>query len=233
MGELCYFPPRLSLKMKRSLFKYFSEQKYAEAFLDGHVLFRSLAYLRDNEDTVRGDQYEGTSKFLPDGGLLIHNQTQKTIFTLPAAFESSVKAHEIFVYCLSRSLSAEIAQQFNAIACVEITKIATFCARIQAALPATATFKARAVDYYPQSQGSNPRWALPDSIATSKLDIWSSQDEYRFIYSLTDALGFENVQLSLVDRKERPARKPGEHLEQMLHLQSLRDIGILHDCRKK
>jgi hypothetical protein len=26
------------------------------------------------------------------------------------------------------------------------------------------------VDYYPHTQGGNPRWALPDHIATSKLD---------------------------------------------------------------
>ena len=57
--------------MRRSLYKYFSEQKYAEAFLDGQMLFRSLAYFRDTEDAVRGDEYEGTSKFLPDSGLAV------------------------------------------------------------------------------------------------------------------------------------------------------------------
>ena len=33
------------------------------------MLFRSLAYFRDCEDAVRGDEHKGTSKFLPDGGL--------------------------------------------------------------------------------------------------------------------------------------------------------------------
>jgi hypothetical protein len=68
--------------------------------------FRTLAYFRDNEDAVRGDEYEGTSKFLPDGGLLVNNLTQGTTITLPMAFESSVKGHEIFVYCVSQTLSA-------------------------------------------------------------------------------------------------------------------------------
>ena len=42
---------------RRSLFKYFSEEKYAEAFRDGQLLFRALSYFRDVEDRqVRGDE---------------------------------------------------------------------------------------------------------------------------------------------------------------------------------
>jgi hypothetical protein len=225
-------PPSVTLPGNniRSLYKYFSELKYAEAFLDGEMLFRSLAYFRDNEDAVRGDEYEGTSKFLPDGGLVVHNHTQGTIFTLPMAFESSVNAQEIFVYCVSEALRADIAEEFNAVACVEITKISTLCARIREALPATAAFRARPVDYYPQTQGGNPRWALPDQIATSKLARWASQNEYRFMFSLTDALGFEKVDTRLIDRKNRPIPKPEEHIPRLVKVRSLRDICILHDC---
>lgn len=147
--------------MKRSLFKYFKERRYANDFLEGKLLFRSLAHFRDDEDAAREDQYEGTSNFRPEGGLQIHNQTQGVQFGLPMAFESSVKAGEIFVYCVSQTLSAAIAREFEPVARVEITKIATLCGRIQSALPSTATFKARKVDYYSESQGGNPRWALP------------------------------------------------------------------------
>jgi hypothetical protein len=147
------------------------------------------------------------------------------------AFESSVKAQEIFVYCVSQALSADIAKEFNAVACVEVTKIATLCARIREALPATAAFRARPVDYYLQTQGGNPRWALPDQIATSKLVRWTSQNEYRFLFSLTDALGFEKVETRLSDRKNRPTAKPEEHTSRLLKLRSLRDICILHDCK--
>jgi hypothetical protein len=217
--------------MRRSLYKYFSEQSHAEAFLGGKILFRSLAYFRDNEDTVRGDEYEGTAKFLPEGGLVVHNQTRENTFVLPMAFESSVKAHEIYAYCVSRTLSRDLAQEFNAVACVEITKIAALCTRIERALPTTATFKGRRVEYYSQTQPGNPRWALPEKIATSKLDRWTSQDEYRFVFSLTDALAFEAVQLRLIDRNNRPAPKPEDHIEHLLDVGSLRDICILHDCK--
>ncbi len=146
------------------------------------------------------------------------------------AFESSVNACEIFVYCVSQVLSVDIAKEFNAVACVEVRKVATFCDRIRCALPATATFGARPVDYYPQTQGGSPRWALPERIAASKLARWNSQREYRFIFSDTDALGFQKVETRLVDRRTRPVSRPEEHVPQFLEVGSLRDICRLHDC---
>jgi hypothetical protein len=60
--------------MRHSLFKYFSERKWADAFLDGQVLFRSLSYFRDYEDgNIRGDCKEGTATFRPPAGLVINN----------------------------------------------------------------------------------------------------------------------------------------------------------------
>lgn len=189
------------------------------------MMFRSLAYFRDCEDAVRGDEYEGTSRFLPDGGLQITNQTQGTQFTLAEyAFESTVRANEIFVFCTSRRLGDDLAGEFNATVAVEITQMPTFCERIRAALPPTATFRARRVDYYPQSEGGNPRWALPDDIATSKLDKWAHQKETRFIFSLTDALAFENVKCQLSRRQTRTPAKPEEHLCHLLKVRSLGDI---------
>jgi hypothetical protein len=215
----------------QSVYKYFSERAYAEAFLDGQLLFRSLAYFRDTEDAVRGDEYEGTSKFLPEGGLVVHNQTQGTTVTLPVAFESSVKAYEVFVYCTSLALSADIAGEFESVTCVEVTNVKKLCERIRSALPPTATFRARPVEYYSYSQACSPRWALPDQIATSKLDSWASQNEYRFLFSLTDALGFEKVALRLISRRGRPLSRTDEHIENLLPIGSIRDICVPHDCK--
>jgi len=197
------------------------------------MLFRSLAYFRDCEDAVRGDEYEGTSRFLPNGGLQIANQSQGTQFTLAEyAFESTVKASEIFVFCASRRFGDDLAKEFNAVVAVEITRMPTLCERIREALPPTATFRARRVDYYPQSQGGNPRWALPDDIATSKLETWASQAETRFIFSLTDALAFENVKCQLSRQRTRTPAKPEEHLTHLLKVGSLRDICRLREFSK-
>ena len=167
---------------RRSLYKYYSERKWAEEFLDGKLLFRSLAYFRDYEDkNVREDQNEGAALFRPEGGLIVNNLTQGKTFTLPDhAFESGANQEEIFVFCMSRSDTDELGRRFKAVVCVEILDVGTFCARVEAALPPAARFPGRAgrparigrrVEYYRETEGGNPRWALPEVIATSKIAL--------------------------------------------------------------
>ncbi len=63
--------------MRHSLYKYFTNRKWADAFLDGEVFFNSLTYFRDYEDAnVREDKNEGSSVYRPESGLLITNHTQ-------------------------------------------------------------------------------------------------------------------------------------------------------------
>jgi hypothetical protein len=225
--------------MRHCLYKYYSERKWAEDFLDGKLLFRSLAYFRDYEDkSVREDQKEGTSVFRPTGGLVI--TTRRQTFTDPEwRFESSVKHEEIFVFCLSRSHTVERREKFRAVACVEVLDIGAFCRRIEAALPTGTTFSAQAgkpprighrVMYYRETQSGSSRWALPEMIATSKLDSYAWQDEFRLVFSLTDALEFKKVETRLVHRNNpRDAVKPTEHHSYLLEAQSLHDICMLHE----
>ena len=126
---------------RRSLFKYFSEEKYADAFRDGQLLFRALSYFRDFEDRqVRGDESEGQSKYRPATGLVIHNETHKTSFVLEGfSFASAVRQDEIFIFCLSMDHGQRFYDAFGAVACVEVTDVSTFCKRVQSALPDNAT----------------------------------------------------------------------------------------------
>ena len=95
---------------QRSLFKYYSDRMWGEGFLEGRFRFWSLAYFKDLEDAVgRGDAYEGTAIFQPEGGLQITNETQGTGFTMPGyAFALTVRYDEIFVFCMSRTLSSAL-----------------------------------------------------------------------------------------------------------------------------
>jgi hypothetical protein len=212
--------------MRHSLYKYYSTQKWAEAFLDGEILFRSLSYFRDHEDkNVRGDQSEGTAVFRPASGLVGYNHTQGKPFFLPRyAFESTANQEEIFVFCVSTLLTDELRLRFGALVCVEITKIKTFCDRIRAALPDGVTFFGRRVEYYRETEGGSPRWALPDLIATSKLDSYAWQCEYRFVFACTDALGFEKVATRLAPESAAREPKPAEHHRYIVKTRSLRDI---------
>ena len=45
--------------------KYFSERQWAERFLDGEILFRSLSYFCDYQDNEGGDRNEALFRLLP------------------------------------------------------------------------------------------------------------------------------------------------------------------------
>ena len=217
--------------MRQSWYKYYSDRKWAEQFLDGRLLFRSLSYFRDYEDkNVRGDHKEGVSIYGPKGGLVGYNYTQDKTFTLPAsAFESAVEQEEIFAFCASKCLSDKLREEFEAVVCVEIMKIQTFCTRVRNALPGEATFYARRIKYYQPTDDCNPRWALPDLIATSKLEGYAWQQEVRLIFSVTDALDFENISARLVRGDMKETARPTEHHSRIVETRSLRDICRIHE----
>ena len=228
--------------MKRhSLFKYYDACKWAEAFLEGDLLFRSLAYYRDQEDNmVREDQNEGTSVYRPEGGLVMNIQTQGTTVTLKDwSFQSTASQQDAFVFCMSRSLRDDLGRAFGASMCVEVLDVAALCAQVTAALPSDARFPqmpgrpaqiGHRVVYYRADAAGQPRWALPDMIAISKLEGYRWQNEFRLVFSVTGALDFENVKTKLV-HKERPREpaRPTEHKTWLVKAGNLRDIARIHE----
>lgn len=223
--------------MRHSLYKYYSTRKWADAFLDGKLRFNSLAYFRDFEDVqVRGDKNEGKMIFRPEDGLVITNQTQRWTRTIPRALNATVKQEEVFVFCMSRSFTEKLRESFKAVACVEILNVKAFCEKIESALPAGTTFSGKpgrerigqAVTYYEETDDCNPTWACPDMIAALKSKPFDWQDEYRLIFSLTNALAFENAQYALVRDGTSPEHKRAEHQPYDLNAGSLRDICRLH-----
>jgi hypothetical protein len=219
--------------MGRCLYKYYDNPKWADAFLDGELLFRSLAYFRDCEDKKRQDQNEGKTVFRPEGGLLTKNLTQGRTMLWDGAFESSVEhPEEIFVFCMSRSLSDDLRREFNAEVCVEVQRIGEFCDRIQAALPPEAKFPGlpgrtrigHRVEYYQEADGGKTRWALPDQIAISKVASFAWQDEFRLVFCLTDAMGVEKVRTQLVRGSTNHTPQPEQHRTFLVKAMSLRDI---------
>jgi hypothetical protein len=219
----------------RILYKYFSNNKYADDFLDGQLLFRSLSYFRNLEDgNVRGDEGEGISKYRPQTGLVINNLTQKASFVLKDfSFTSAVQQDEIFVFCVSMTHADQLYDEFHAVACVEITDIHAFCRRVQKALPQAASFPAaqpnrprigHKVEYYDETEGASPRWALPGRIAVSKLSRYAWQEEFRLAFSVTGAFRFENVSTQLIHDDHRGSDSLNEYPRHLVSAGSLRDI---------
>jgi hypothetical protein len=219
--------------MKHSRYKYFSNIDYARQFMDGNVYHQTLAFFRDYEDAeakqVIGDEFESTRIYCPADGLQINNLTKGVSFPLYMGFESSARAADIYVFCMSLGLTDHLIREFRAIAVVEILKPAQFIQRWLAALPQDAHHFAKKVDYYRSEDVPGNVWPQPDLIATTKLARFSYQQEYRLGFSTTGALEFGQATQHLVDRKARPVPKPDEHGHRTLELGDLRDICCLHE----
>lgn len=220
---------------KFSKYRYFSEAKWAEAFIDGELRFRSLSYFKQIEDgQVRGDFWEGNISFQPKGGLVGHNQTQVKDFNLPEGsyFDSGVKSEEIFILCASNSMNDELRNRFEAKACVQILRPNNLRDRIGWELPRTATLRAEPVVYYSPINEPGPKWAFPDMIAFSKIDAYAWQDEFRYVFSLTNALKYGSTQQKIVIPNQRPGTAvpppPPEPREYFMKVKSLGSICKLH-----
>jgi len=212
------------------LFKFYDERKWAERFLAGELMCWAVSYYRDREDEIRGDKNEGRSEYRPQGGLLINNITQGTSFCIPnSAMLSAVKQDEIFAFCMSTSSDALVARQLGNVF-VEILDGPEFVRRVRAALPPNATFFSRAVKYYDASNPPEARWAVPEFISTAKQrsPTYVSQAEYRLVFSLTDALEFEKVVLSITTEQAEPTPRRNSYPNYMIKVGDLADICRLH-----
>ena len=137
---------------------------------------------------------------------------------------------------MSKLLNLHLWKEFGAVVCVEILDPREFCDRVQVALPPNSSFPSRhgrpqlghRVEYYDEREAGNSRWAVPDKIATSKLRMYAWQDEFRLVFSDSDAFQFQNVALSLVTKDHRDARDPGDCHDRRIRAGRLRDIAHLH-----
>ena len=217
-----------------SLYKYLPA-KYIAAFIgEGAVLFRSLSYFRDYEDAqVRGDQFEGTRLHLPKNGLEITLSATQQKVALPHAFESTANEDDIFAFCLSTVLSADLATEFQVTACVEIYNRSMFLAGVRGALLRRPSIKSKTliygeINYYTPDQSPNVDWALPERIAMSKLSTYKHQKEYRIAFAVNDAFRFQNTRLRLAAPGQRRAPRATLHPERLFKLGSLVKMCKVH-----
>jgi hypothetical protein len=218
-----------------SLYKYLPEEHVDDFVHKGVVLFRSLSYFRDYEDAqIRGDEFEGTKLYRPQNGLEVTiTATQQKVVLHNYSFESAANEDEIFVFCLSTVLSADLATQFKASACVEILNPGKLIAGVRAALLRRPSIKSKIpvygeVKYYTQDEPPIVDWALPEKITMSKLDSYIPQQEYRIAFSVNGAFHIENTRHRFVSPGKRVALKSSSHPQQLFKLGSLAQICKVH-----
>ena len=219
-----------------TLYKYLPS-KYLDAFVGrGELLFRSLSYFRNFEELqVRGDPFEGKRLYKPSGGLEITKTSTGEKVLLPAAFEASVRDREIFVFCLSKKLSPELAQVFKTDACVEITEPALLLARLRSALQLRRWVRGARllhgpVNYYSSEDPPLAEWAVPQRMVMRKTIEYSDQDEYRLAFARGGALRFNNVNTHISATPGLNLTTLDGHPEHNVSLGSLSRICKVHWC---
>jgi hypothetical protein len=225
--------------VRHSRYKYFSCLDHTKQFLDGKMFCQTAAFFRDYEDAeaqqIIGDEYEGTRLYRPANGLEMTNLTRNYRQNLKKGMELIMRAHGIYVFCVSLSFNEILKKEFKAVACAEIYDPRELINRWLKALPddekPDGKHISRRVGYYRPEDLPGNVWALPDLITTTKLKRFEYQDEYRFAYTKTNVFAFENCKIEIVDRDARPARKLEEHFKETLELGDLRDICRIHEFK--
>ncbi len=115
-------------------------------------------------------------------GLFIHNKTTNKTYRIPYTFESAVDVENIFVFCTSNRLSADLAKEFKSDSCIEILSSDIIITHVQNCVSnicqESSEFIHGEVVYYTEAEEPGINWALPDKIVMRKLEYFKNQDEY-------------------------------------------------------
>jgi len=185
------------------LYKYLAEEAYARALIDkGEIFMRPLSYFRAFEDElVRGDPDDGKLCHAPADGLVITKSTGEVVELKGWRFRASVQADDIFVYCLSTELSAEIAAKFECPFCVEITEpirlLGLISTHVRLRSRLDRHIYSQEIDYRALAVAPGIDWALPERVSFIKPDGWAWQKEHRIVVGRKGAFAVENVDLAL------------------------------------
>lgn len=218
-----------------SIYKYVSAEPFARALIEkGQLHLQSLAYFRAHEDaSVRGDPDDGKLRYQPEPGLTL-TKNDGEVVTLPPGwrFRASVRAEDIFVYCLSLERSEALAEKFQSPFCVEIKDTDALFAKTKASVRLRSRLDRRnvyrgLVEYRDVAIAPGGDWALPEKVAFIKPPGWAWQAEYRMVVGRKGAFAVENVDVALENGpSDLAAAAAGNPL--MLAVGDLSRIAQLH-----
>jgi len=153
-----------------AIFKYFTHEEHALALINkGIMMMQPLSHFRGREaDGIRGDPNDGVLTYAPKGGLVMNMEDGRTTTLEGGSFNSSVNQSDIFVYCASNRLSADLAERFGPF-CVEIPDPDILVRRLQLRAHPTSQLDydqlvCGKVDYRDQDSEPGADWALPERL---------------------------------------------------------------------
>jgi len=218
------------------LYKYLAKEVYARALIDkGQIFARPLSYFRAYEDErVRGDPDDGKLRYEPKEGLVLTMENGEVV-EMPSGwrFRASVRADDIYAYCLSTQLSPEIAAGFDCPFCVEIKEPTRLLGRIsihvrlRSKLDRNGVYSGE-IDYRNLTAAPGVDWALPERVAFIKPEGWAWQKEHRIVFGRKGAFAVEGVECALETDTGEVASATAAHDPLILHVGDLSKITELH-----
>lgn len=186
-----------------AIFKYFTEEVHALALINkGELMLQPLSHFRGREaDGVRGDPRDGILTYAPKDGLVMNMEDGRVITLEGGSFNSSVNQNDIFVYCASNQLSADLAERFGSF-CVEIPDPDVLVRRLTLRAHPTSQFDyaqlvSGKVDYREHSREPGVDWALPERLVLIKPEDFEWQDEFRIAVGKRETMSVESVGLTI------------------------------------
>ncbi|WP_028970327.1 hypothetical protein [Sphingomonas sp. URHD0057] len=160
------------------------------------------------------------------------NMEDGRIVTLKGgSFNSSVNQNDIFVYCASNQLSAELAKKFGSF-CVEIPDPEMLARRLKMRANSSSQFDYEQVvcgkvEYRRHSKEPGADWALPERLVLIKPEDFAWQDEFRIAVGKRNTMNVENVGLTIRTGPTTPVFEPVP-APIFLRLGKLLDLVTLH-----
>lgn len=186
-----------------AIYKYFTDEAHALSFIrKGNLLMRPLSYFRalEADEGVRGDRRDGILTYAPVGGLQMNMQNGRVVTLEAASFNSSVQQNDIFVFCASNQLSADMAKQFGCF-CVEVDPDCVIRRLKQRAHPSSQfdydQIISGNVDYRARDKEPGVDWALPEKLVLIKPESFAGQEEFRIAVGKRNSFAVENVGLTI------------------------------------
>jgi len=215
------------------LYKYL-EKKYLKEFLEkGHILFRAISYFQKVEqDGTRGDYNDGALVYQPEEGLKINEGAINV--SHEHYFRSTTKVDHIYVFCLSKILSRDLAKDFKADCCVEVVDVTAFIRRVKKQIKNKFGKKTSnqaifaEVNYYQKSDMPGAFWPQPKLIVFRKLKQFSKQEEFRLSFPTNGAFDFENLDIQITSMTYHPPIYIESTNQESIYLGNIDSIAKIH-----
>ena len=216
----------------KTLYKYLPS-KYVEQVLNsGELLFRNLTYFRQHECEQRGDSLEGHHRDNPDKDIEIINLSSGQKIKGDFSFLNTTNTDLIFIFCLSKTYSDRLFEEFKSNACIEITNVIELLKRTRIALRKLISFHPAGllyndVKYYAANQPAEFNIKEPKELVFAKDEVFRNQDEYRLVFGKKKAFNIEQKIVVNVQYDFREEAMKGTPIDKLITIGNIADIAAV------